>query len=161
MKVTKTLFISIILIVTIIGASFLLYKDKITTSNAIYIIKSEKSISETGTALVTALKKRGFGVLIVHNFKETFSEKGISFDKECLVYEVCNPVQAKKILESDIRMSTSLPCRISIFSEGNTIKLATIRPSAIVTMFNNTGLSDSAQEVENIMIESMNEAVSN
>jgi len=35
-----------------------------------------------------------------------------------VVYEVCNPDIAKKVLETKGAISTALPCRISVYSEG-------------------------------------------
>ena len=35
-----------------------------------------------------------------------------------VVYEVCNPDIAKKVLETNGAISTALPCRISVYSEG-------------------------------------------
>lgn len=50
----------------------------------------------------------------VHNLKETTSKKGVGFARECLIFEVCQPQQAKKVLDENMSISTALPCRISI-----------------------------------------------
>jgi len=42
----------------------------------------------------------------------TLRSKGIDFEEECRVFEVCNPVQAAKVLASDMRLNMALPCRI-------------------------------------------------
>jgi uncharacterized protein (DUF302 family) len=47
------------------------------------------------------------------------AKKGVEFSKECLTYEVCNPFQAKKVLEANPSISTALPCRIAVFEEGD------------------------------------------
>ncbi|MCQ9206976.1 MAG: DUF302 domain-containing protein [Omnitrophica bacterium] len=124
----------------------------------LYTTESSKNVDEAGKHFEEAIKKRKFGVLAVHNLKETMAKKGVDFDKECKIYEVCNPLQAKKVLEANMEISTALPCRISIFSEGNRTKLSTIRPTAMLSMYPNPELKEVAKEIEKIIIEAMDEA---
>jgi Domain of unknown function DUF302 len=35
---------------------------------------------------------------------------------------VCNPHQTKKVLEANLEISTALPCRISVYQEGEVVK---------------------------------------
>lgn len=125
----------------------------------LYTIESSKNIDEIGRALEEAIKKRKFGVLTVHNLKETMAKKGVEFNKECRIYEVCNPLQAKKVLEANTEISTALPCRISIFTEGDKTKLSTIKPTAMLSMYPNPELKSTAEEVEKVILEAMDEAV--
>jgi uncharacterized protein (DUF302 family) len=46
----------------------------------------------------------------VHNLKETTTKKGVEFARECLIFEVCQPQQAKKVLDENMSISTALPC---------------------------------------------------
>jgi uncharacterized protein (DUF302 family) len=124
----------------------------------LYVKESRKSIADVGKALEEAAKKRQFGVLTVHNLRETMKKKGVDFSKECRIYEVCNPHQAKKVLEADTRISTALPCRISVFEDEGKVKLATLRPTAQLAMFGRKDLEPVAKEVENVIIEIMDEA---
>jgi hypothetical protein len=43
----------------------------------------------------------------VHNLKETMTKKGVEFARECLIFEICQPQQAKKVLEQNMSVSTS------------------------------------------------------
>ena len=86
------------------------------------------------------------------------AKKGVAFSKACLVYEVCNPFQANKVLDADTSISTALPCRISVFEEGDHTKLSTIRPTALLSLFGNKELAPVAQEVEETIIAMMKEA---
>ena len=45
------------------------------------------------------------------------AKKGVEFAHECLIFEVCQPQQAKKVLDENMSVSTALPCRISIYEE--------------------------------------------
>jgi uncharacterized protein (DUF302 family) len=46
------------------------------------------------------------------------AKKGVEFAQNCLINEVCQPQQAKKVLDQDMSISTALPSRISIYEEG-------------------------------------------
>jgi len=124
----------------------------------LHTIQSTKTIDEVGRRLEEAAKKRQFGVLTVHNLKETMKKKGVDFEKECRIYEVCNPHQAKKILEADTEISTALPCRISIYEDQGQVKIATIKPTAQLGMFGRKDLEPIAEEVEEAIIQMMDEA---
>jgi uncharacterized protein (DUF302 family) len=78
-----------------------------------------KSVIEAAAALEAAVQANHFGVMHVHNLKETMVKKGVAFDRECLIFEVCQPQQAKKVLDQNMSVSTALPCRISIYEEGD------------------------------------------
>ena len=54
-------------------------------------ISTEKTVSETTAALQAAVPANHFGVMQVHNLKETMTKKGVDFARECLVFEVCQP----------------------------------------------------------------------
>jgi len=114
-----------------------------------YLVETDKSLAQAALDLVAAVKQQGFGVMHVHDVAATLRSKGIAFDEECQVFEVCQPGQAAKILGVDMRLSVALPCRISVFTEQGQTKIALIRP---VPMFEalsqDATLLAVAQEVE-------------
>ena len=114
----------------------------------LYIVESKKSLSEVARDLEQAVSRHKFGVLGVHDLKAKMAEKGVPFARECRVFEVCNPHQAKKVLEANLEISTALPCRISVYQEGEVIKLATIKPTAMIELYATPGLQEVAKEVE-------------
>jgi uncharacterized protein (DUF302 family) len=124
----------------------------------LYRVQSKKSVSEAAQDLEAVAQKHRFGVLSVHDLKAKLKEKGVDFDRECLIYEVCNPQQAKKVLEVSPEISTALPCRISIYPEGAGVTLATIRPTAMMEMFKTPQLKAVAEEVEAVIVRIMDEA---
>ena len=124
----------------------------------LYKIESKKGLAEIGRGLEAAALRHKFGVLAVHDLKAKMQEKGAEFQGECLVYEVCNPHQAKKVLESDLELSTVLPCRISVYRTGTGYTLATIRPTLLVELFHTAGLGPVAEEVERTIVTIMQEA---
>ncbi len=58
-------------------------------------VASKKSVSQVAREFEAIVQKHKFGVLAVHDLKAKLKEKGVDFDRECLIYEVCNPQQAK------------------------------------------------------------------
>jgi uncharacterized protein (DUF302 family) len=94
----------------------------------------------------------------VHNLKETMNKKGVDFARECLIFEVCQPQQAKKVLDENMGVSTALPCRISIYEEGGKTILATLKPTTLLALFNTPQLEGVAQEVETTIVKIMKEA---
>ncbi|CCE24251.1 DUF302 domain-containing protein [Methylotuvimicrobium alcaliphilum] len=124
-------------------------------------LATNKTVNETATALQSAVEANHFGVMQVYNLKETMTKKGVEFARECLIFEVCQPQQAKKVLDENMSISTALPCRISIYEEGGKTILATLKPTTLLGMFNVPQLEIVARDVENTLVKIMKEAASN
>jgi len=123
-------------------------------------LATNKSVAEAAVALQAAVQANHFGVMQVHNLKETMAKKGVAFERECLIFEVCQPQQAKKVLDQNMSVSTALPCRISIYEEGGKAILATLKPTTLLAMFHTPQLEGVAQEVEDTIVKIMKEAAS-
>jgi uncharacterized protein (DUF302 family) len=121
---------------------------------------TDKTVSMAAAALQAAVQANHFGVMQVHNLKETMAKKGVELARECLIFEVCQPQQAQKVLVENMSVSTALPCRISIYEEGGKTILATLRPTTLLAMFNTPQLEEVAQEVEDTIVKIMKEAAS-
>ena len=109
-------------------------------------------------ALPEITQRHEFGVLGLHDLKEKMISKGIAFDRECRVFEVCNPQQAKEVLSRAMEISTALPCRISVYQEGGRTVLATIKPTKLLGLFEAPGAAEAAKEVEETMTRIIEEA---
>ena len=123
-------------------------------------LSTDKTVNETAAALQAAVQANHFGVMQVHNLKETMTNKGVEFARECLIFEVCQPQKAKQVLDANMSISTALPCRISIYEEGGKTILATLKPTTLLAMFNTPQLAGLAQEVEDTIVKIMKEAAS-
>src|ERR1017187_655947 len=121
---------------------------------------TDKTVSEAAAALQAAVQANHFGVMQVHNLKETMAKKGVEFARECLIFEVCQPQQAKKVLDENMSVCTALPCRISIYEEAGKTILAALKPTTLLAMFNTPKLKGVAQEVEAAIVKIMKEAAS-
>jgi uncharacterized protein (DUF302 family) len=124
-----------------------------------YIVETKKSFNQAATDLESAVMRHGFGVLHVHDLGTTLRSKGIAFDEECKVFEVCNPMQAAQVLAADMRLNMALPCRISVFTEKGETKIGLINPLQMLSMLSqDVALAQVAKEVEEKTIQMVDEA---
>jgi uncharacterized protein (DUF302 family) len=124
----------------------------------LYVVESAKDIEQVAKALEEVVPRHRFGIMAMHNLRDTMAKKGVAFAPDCRVFEVCNPHQAKKVLEANLEISTALPCRISVYEERGRTKLATIKPTAMLAMYTNPDLMAVAREVEDTIVAIMDEA---
>jgi len=118
-----------------------------------YIVETDKTFGDAVNDLEVAVKNNDFGVLHIHNLNETLRSKGISFEEECKVFEVCNPVQASKVMTIDMRLNMALPCRISVYTEKGKVKIGYIKPIELLgALSGDSSLRQIASEVEASMI---------
>ncbi len=114
-----------------------------------YIVNSPKTFEDASAALEAQVKQLGFGVLHIHDLGNTLRSKGVDFKEQCRVFEVCNPVQAARVLDVDMRLNMALPCRISVFTEKGATRIGLIRPAdMLAALSDDPQLRAVAQEVE-------------
>jgi len=124
-----------------------------------YIVETGKSFDQAAEALESAVKRNGFGGLHVHDLGATLRGKGIAFDEQCKVFEVCNPGQAAKVLSTDMRLNMALPCRISVFTDKGVTKIGLIKPKQMLSALSQEAeLIQVAEEVEEQTIRMVDEA---
>jgi len=124
-----------------------------------YIVETDKSFDQASADLDSAVKRHGFGVLHVHDLGATLRSKGISFDEQCKVFEVCNPAQAAKVLSTDMRLNMALPCRISVVTDKGKKKIGLIKPVEMLSALSQDPvLAQVAKEVEDKTIQMVDEA---
>jgi uncharacterized protein (DUF302 family) len=118
----------------------------------LYQRAAKGSVAEVAARVEAATKANKFGVLNTIDLRAKLEEKGVAFAPACVVLEVCNPVQAKRVLEQEMALATMLPCRIAVYEQGGEVRVATLRPSALIGLFNNAALQPVAAEVEEVLL---------
>lgn len=114
-----------------------------------YIVDSEKSFEDAAADLEREVAALGFGVLHIHDLGQTLRSKGIEFQENCRVLEVCNPVQAAKVLSVDMQLNMALPCRISVFTENGVTRIGLIKPAEMLSaLSDDPALREVARDVE-------------
>jgi len=115
-------------------------------------------MDEIQQELEASAARNKFGIVCVHDLQQIMKNKGVDLAFETKVFEVCNPHQAKKVLETDGVLSTALPCRISVYGNPGAYTLATMLPTALLQAFNKPEVAAVAREVEDVMVTMMKDA---
>lgn len=117
-----------------------------------YIQPSNHSVPEAVERLTTALAERKFGVLHVHDIHKTLNSKGVAFEPQCQVLEVCNPHQAARVLSEDMDLNMALPCRISVYERDGQTQIGMISPQETLKFLSDApALAVVAAEVETVL----------
>jgi len=124
-----------------------------------YVVETAKVFDQAAADLEGAVNRLGFGVLHVHDLAATLRSKGIAFEEQCKIFEVCNPQQAAKVLSTDMRLNMALPCRISVFTQKGKTKIGLIKPVQMLSaLSNDPALVQVAKQVEEKTIQMVDEA---
>ena len=124
----------------------------------LFQLPTTRSLDEIQKELEASAARNKFGIIAVHNLQQIMANKGVDLAIECKVFEVCNPHQAKKVLEADGILSTALPCRISVFGNPGGYTLATMLPTELLQAFDKPEVAAVAREVEDVMVTMMKDA---
>lgn len=120
---------------------------------------TNKTFDEAINRVKEELKKRNFGVLWELNFKDKMAEHNIDFSNNFMILEVCNPQKANEVLSRHIEVGYFLPCKMVVYEKDGDVRIGTARPKSLMGMMGYDDLDDVANEVENIMIESIDAAI--
>jgi uncharacterized protein (DUF302 family) len=118
---------------------------------ALVIVDSNKSMEQACRSLEDAVVAHGFGVLHVHDIRQSLAKKGIPFDREVRVFDICNPARAREVLERQAEVAALLPCSIAVFSDGKHARFSYARPTALLGLVGSAEIEPVAQEVERIV----------
>ncbi|NMH68914.1 DUF302 domain-containing protein [Bacillus sp. RO3] len=110
------------------------------------------SVKEAVEAVESSLKDESFGVLWNLDLARKLQDKGLDFNEEIVVLEVCNPHEAKKVLEESMLVSYFLPCKVTVYTEEGTTKIGMARPGKLIEMVDNDELKKLALDIENRLI---------
>ena len=121
-------------------------------------VTSSKTLAELDQDLRKAIQRHKFGVLNVLDLKQTLGNKGIPLERECRVYDICNPQAASTVLNTDMSVSVVLPCRVSVYQDGQTLTIATVKPTDLMKVTDLNGVTELGTEVEREVFAMMREA---
>ena len=123
-----------------------------------YIVESSKSFYEATFDLGPLIQRHGFVILHVHDLSETLRRREIGLDDECQIFDICNYRYVEKLLNIDMRLSLTLPWRISVYTENGATKIGVIRPERLLETFSEKpDASRIAREIEEKIIQIVDE----
>ena len=121
-------------------------------------VTSSKSLDELDQDFRKAVQRHKFGVLNVLDLKQTLGKKGMVLERECRVYDICNPQAASTALNTDMSVSVVLPCRVSVYQDGQTLTIATVKPTDLMKATDLNGVTELATGIESEVFTMMREA---
>ncbi len=124
-----------------------------------YAAKTSRSVPEAVKAVQKSLKEHGFGTLWEMNVPSKLQEKGVDYSREAVILEVCNPKQAKRALEANLEAIYFLPCKVVVFDAEGQTTIGMMLPSVMLEALQDSNLKTFAQEVEDMLRQSIDAAV--
>lgn len=121
-----------------------------------YIENSNKSVDEVVKTIEEKISDYQFGILHIHNVKETLNSKGLEFKNECRILDICKPAVAQEVLSRDMSISSMMPCKISVYEDNGQTFIAM---NSIVQMIDdlNPDFIEIAQEVQETLLKLIEE----
>ncbi|NBG88707.1 DUF302 domain-containing protein [Isachenkonia alkalipeptolytica] len=123
-----------------------------------YEVATDKSFTEAIQSIKDSLADHDFGVLSELNFQDTLRSKGVDFDQEFHLLEVCNPEKAKQVLDQHLEMAFFLPCKVGVYTKSGQTYIGMPLPMKLMGMLGNPALLEIAQEVEDVLVAAIHEA---
>lgn len=119
-----------------------------------YTVITNKTIDEAISSIEQNLKENKFGILWQLDLTATLQKKGVnSYTAPYRILEVCNPVEAARVLGQNPLVGYFLPCKITIYeSEGKT-KIGLPKPTAMIGLLNDPELKSIAENIEEVLMD--------
>ncbi|UOF92403.1 DUF302 domain-containing protein [Fodinisporobacter ferrooxydans] len=123
-----------------------------------YTVETNQSVDDAVQALEASLKNRKFGVVWTMDVPAKLQEKGVDFDRSFKILEVCNPVEAKRVLTQNSLVGYFLPCKIVVYEEEGATKIGLPKPTFLMEVVNDPALKEIAATIEQTLIAAIDEA---
>ncbi|WP_347862055.1 DUF302 domain-containing protein [Salimicrobium sp. PL1-032A] len=113
-----------------------------------YTVETGKSIDQAVESLEASLKDAQFGVLWNFDVKETLQGKGLDFDTEFRILEVCNPKEAKGVLDKNLLAGYFLPCKMVVYNDQGQTKIGMPNPTSLMELVDDQEIKNIAADIE-------------
>ncbi|WP_281658826.1 DUF302 domain-containing protein [Halobacillus sp. Cin3] len=124
-----------------------------------YTVETEKSVEQAVESLEANLKEEQFGVLWNFDLKGKLNEKGLDFEDDFRVLEVCNPKEAQRVLEQNKMAGYFLPCKMVVYKEQEQTRIGMPKPSSLTQMVNDDQILAMAEDIESRLIRCMDKSI--
>lgn len=125
----------------------------------IYQKTTQHTYEDAIRRITEELKARRFGVLWQFDMTGKLNEHDLDLGAKVTILEVCNPVQAHKVLTTALDVAYFLPCKVAVFEQAGMVRIGTVKPSVLMGLMDGVDLSAVAQEVEQVLKDSVDAAV--
>jgi len=114
---------------------------------------------EAVNAITQSLSTEGFGILTTIDVQETLKKKLNKNFSPYVILGACNPPNAYKALRAEKEIGLLLPCNIIVYTDKEDPYISIMKPTAALTLSNNSVVADIAKEVEDKLIRALDNAV--
>jgi len=114
-------------------------------------VTTSKPVQEAVADLKNELAAINFSVLWGLNFKDKLQEKGLAFDQDFHVLEVCNPGEAKKALDANIEVGFFLPCKLAVYSQEGQTVIGMAKPTSLMSLMGSDPLGNESPGSESLV----------
>jgi uncharacterized protein (DUF302 family) len=118
----------------------------------LYMKDTSGTVDSVSQRLADEARSHRMTVIAIHDVKDKLALAGITFPHDCRVLELWNPQRIRRALELDMAVSTVLPSRIAVFEREGKVRIALIKPTALLDLYQHPELEPIAQEAEDAMI---------
>jgi uncharacterized protein (DUF302 family) len=123
-----------------------------------YTVETDKSVQDAISSLVESLKEEKFGVLWEFDIKAKLQEKGLDFNQDYCVLEVCNPHEAQKVLTKNKMVGYFLPCKMVVYDDAGVTKIGMPKPTTLIELVNDPSILEIAKDIEDRLIACIDKA---
>ncbi|OEF99234.1 hypothetical protein BHF71_09590 [Vulcanibacillus modesticaldus] len=124
-----------------------------------YTKSTTKSEQEVIESLEKAIKENEFGLLWKFEIHKKLEEKGLPYNQNITVFEVCNPKAASNVLEIDPMVSYFLPCKIVVIADDNEVKVGFVKPSVLIGLTENDKMDELVATIEAKLVNTIDQAI--
>ena len=124
-----------------------------------YTVTTSKTVRTAVEDLEANLKDIGFGVLWNFDLQSKLQEKGIDFQDQHRVLEVCNPKEAEQVLNKNKLVGNFLPCKVTVYEEAGSTYISMPRPSVLMELAEEPELTATAEDIEQRMKQGIDQTV--
>ncbi|MDX8362444.1 DUF302 domain-containing protein [Cytobacillus sp. Hm23] len=117
-----------------------------------FTVNTEKPVSQILKDLEENLSKEQFSILWSFNIKDKLNAKGLEYNQDFYVLEVCNPFDAKEVLSITNQVGYFLPCKIVVYGEQETNKIGMVKPTTLMSILDDANLDSKANEIEQRLV---------
>ncbi|KGA96702.1 hypothetical protein AJ85_01515 [Alkalihalobacillus alcalophilus ATCC 27647 = CGMCC 1.3604] len=124
-----------------------------------YTVDTVSGMEETIEKLKTNLMEEQFGVLWEFDIQAKLQEKGLEFNDPYKVLEVCNPHEAKRVLDRNKMVGYFLPCKIVVYNDNGKTKIGMPKPTSLIQYVNDEDLNGIAADIEKRLISAIDKSI--
>ena len=118
---------------------------------------SNKPVDELATNMQSSCDAFNFSLLKEYNYHEIVESKGFPISRKVYIFEICRAKMAAQMLTSNPDFSIFMPCKISVYEQGDHTVISTMNMDPLLKVFQqDTEMYQEASAIFNSIKEMIN-----